>query len=187
MTVNLTPASTFPTNFRAPDDGDPANGALFQQCFQDAADAATNLKGRVDARQTVGLAARYTLASGSSIALTESFADAGYSIDSNAITVPVAGKYFASINALLQSTDTSGNRTISLLVRVNGVEVGRASGRRYSTDDSEVAPAQSSFAFFVSDVSHTVTVTMTDGGVGTPSINASNPRYLSLVCLTPTS
>lgn len=48
MPVNLVPVDAFPPNFRAPDDGDPANGATFQAGLQDAADAATNLKARLD-------------------------------------------------------------------------------------------------------------------------------------------
>lgn len=186
MPVNLTPSNIFPTNFRAPDDGDPANGATFQQCFQDAADASTHLKEKVDIKEPVGLSARYLFPSGvvtdDPIKLTETFADAGYTLTSDTdIKVPVAGKYLVSMSALLFSSNDSAHVNLSLVLKLNGVEVGRANGRRFSTDDSEPTPAQATFAIYVANADHALTVSVET--TGTPGVSSLSPRYMSIVCL----
>lgn len=109
MPVNLTPSNIFPTNFRAPDDGDPANGATFQAGLQDAADAATYLKGEVDghdvaignlqASRVVAGRARYHINDGTGsttdLEFVEEFADTGFALVSSnkAIQVPAPGGY----------------------------------------------------------------------------------------------
>lgn len=151
MTVNLTPASVFPTNFRAPDDGDSANGALFQQCFQDAADAATNLKGRVDGHDASIAAARkaivaqYTpsasaLANNGTVTLAQHYSVGGFALNANGITVPSAGVYRATLKSPMEVDSTSNPRSVVLRLMAGAVGDGGStvlawfSGIRFSAN-----------------------------------------------------
>src|SRR5690606_23810259 len=152
MLVNLTPSNIFPTNFRAPDDGDPANGATFQQCFQDAADAATNLKGRADghdmsiAAARKAIVAQYTpsaasLANNGTVTLAEHYSVGGFALNANGITVPSAGVYRASFNSPVQVNSTTNplSAVLHLLAGVVGnagssTVLGWFTGRRFSAD-----------------------------------------------------
>lgn len=150
MPVNLTPTNAFPTNFRAPGDGDPANGATFQAGHQDAADAATYLKTQVDNHaldiaalqggRVVASGARYLIKDGTGattdLEFEEVFADSGFALVSSnkAIQVPAPGRYLISWRTRARSGTTNPVVDVGSRLRVGGTNRDVALATRW--DDS---------------------------------------------------
>lgn len=167
MTVNLTPVDAFPANFRAPDDGDPANGALFQQCFQDAANAATNLKGRADGHDAAissarkAVIAQYTpsasaLANNGTVTLAQHYSVGGLALNANGITVPV-GVYRATLKSPVEVNSTTNPLSAVLRLMAGAVGDGGSTvlgwftGRRFSADAGHSFNVVGEFAFEITD------------------------------------
>jgi hypothetical protein len=126
MTVNLTDTSTFTDPIVAPNDGDPANGAVFQVGLQGLANRTRQQKNRLDAIEAATQFGRYLLASGvvgttTKVPLTLQ-ATQGLTIVADAVVVPVAALYLidAHISGELVLGGAEGDPA-SAELRINGV------------------------------------------------------------------
>lgn len=188
MTVNLTDSDTFTDPVRAPDDGDPANGATFQAGLQDLANRTRNHKNRLD---TLSGRALCLITTGATVApadLTLSVASSGITlVGGNSVELPV-GSWWIAAKLVAVSSDNSNPVHLTATIRVGGGILVTYKATRYNTDTTlDVLLAPSAPATISDPATQRVSVEVT-ASAGIPAIETVDGlAYLSLHKIPPTS
>lgn len=107
--------------------------------------------------------------------------DAGYTIDTGAdtIAVPTTGLYLYAWTMLVTNDDATNPRRCDFIVDLNGSEVARVTGIRYSATVGDTISVSGTGVIEVTDVSHLVSLKSQVSGL--TSVVAANTTRFNLV------
>lgn len=148
MPANVTDASVFTDPVTVPADGDAATGGSILDSVQDLANRTRFLKNALDAYIAIkAMHASFDI-SGAAVrplplTLTETKDVGGFSVVSDAVQVPAAGRYLVSAFANMKINDAADNKTITAAVYVGGIRAFYVRAVRHSTDVTDYEFASS--------------------------------------------
>jgi hypothetical protein len=163
MSNTLTEVDEFTANVTVPSGGDPRNAASVFSPFQALANRTTNLDGRVTPVEPLQDCAVYSISGTTTgkFTLTEVFNSGGFSVASNEITVPSAGKYALQCSGTLQANSATNPLKFGYVMKMTGgtTTVGEALNTRFSaTLADEIGVAGVGFADVVTPGTDTLSV-----------------------------
>lgn len=139
MTVNITDSDTFTDPIVAPDDGDLANGAIFQLAPQGLANRTRYLYNR-SAYASYKIQGE-DVENGNKFTLVEETNGGGFVLDNNEITVPAVGAYLIAICGVLSTDSDTNPITFGMIVRHGSDYVVDCEGTRFSGNSAHVINA----------------------------------------------